>query len=61
MTLSIVIPAHNAADTLAATLDSLLAQTRGDWQAIIVDDGSTRHDAADRPERTSRATSASRC
>ena len=24
----------------AATLDSLLAQTRGDWQAIIVDDGS---------------------
>ena len=41
MTLSVVIPAHNAADTLAATLDSLLAQTRGDWQAIIVDDGST--------------------
>ena len=40
MTLSVVIPAHNAADTLAATLDSLLAQTRGDWQAIIVDDGS---------------------
>ena len=28
MTLSVVIPAHNAADTLAATLDSLLAQTR---------------------------------
>ena len=48
MTLSIVIPAHNAADTLAATLDSLLAQTRGDWQAIIVDDGSQRRDAADR-------------
>lgn len=43
MTLSVVIPAHDAADTLAATLDSLLAQTRGDWQAIIVDDGS--HDA----------------
>ena len=41
MTLSVVIPAHNAADTLGATLDSLLAQTRGDWQAIIVDDGST--------------------
>jgi len=40
MTLSVVIPAHDAADTLAATLDSLLAQTRGDWQAIIVDDGS---------------------
>ncbi len=41
MTLSVVIPAHNAADTLAETLDSLLAQTRGDWQAIVVDDGST--------------------
>jgi peptidoglycan/xylan/chitin deacetylase (PgdA/CDA1 family) len=41
MTLSVVIPAHNAAGTLATTLDSLLAQTRGDWQAVIVDDGST--------------------
>ena len=41
MTLSVVIPAHNAADTLAETLDSLLAQTRGDWTAIVVDDGST--------------------
>ena len=40
MTLSVVIPAHDVADTLAATLDSLLAQTRGDWQAIVVDDGS---------------------
>jgi peptidoglycan/xylan/chitin deacetylase (PgdA/CDA1 family) len=41
MTLSVVIPARNAADTLARTLDSLLAQTRADWQAIVVDDGST--------------------
>lgn len=41
MTLSVVIPAHNAAGTLAETLDSLLAQTRSDWRAIIVDDGST--------------------
>jgi peptidoglycan/xylan/chitin deacetylase (PgdA/CDA1 family) len=41
LTLSVVVPAYNAADTLAITLDSLLAQTRGDWQAIIVDDGST--------------------
>ena len=41
MTLSVVIPAHNAAETLAETLDSLLAQTRNDWRAIIVDDGST--------------------
>ena len=41
MTLSVVIPAHNAAETLAETLDCLLAQTRGDWEAVIVDDGST--------------------
>lgn len=41
MTLSVVIPAYNAAETLAEALDSLLAQTRGDWTAIVVDDGST--------------------
>ena len=40
MTLSVIIPAHDAAGTLAAALDCLLAQTRRDWQAIIVDDGS---------------------
>jgi peptidoglycan/xylan/chitin deacetylase (PgdA/CDA1 family) len=59
MTLSVVVPAHNAASTLAETLDSLLAQTRGDWHAIIVDDGSrdaTRRVAqsyADRDKRFS--------
>ena len=41
MTLSIVIPAHNAGDTIAEALDSLIAQTRGDWTAIVVDDGSS--------------------
>jgi peptidoglycan/xylan/chitin deacetylase (PgdA/CDA1 family) len=41
VTLGVVIPAHNAAETLAETLDSLLAQSRSDWQTIIVDDGST--------------------
>ena len=41
MTLCVVIPAYNAAETLAEALDSLLAQTRGDWTAIVVDDGST--------------------
>lgn len=40
MTLSVVIPARDAADTIADTIDSLRAQTRGDWEAIIVDDGS---------------------
>ena len=38
---SVIIPAYNAAGTLAETLESLLAQTHGGWEAIIVDDGST--------------------
>ena len=38
--LSFIIPAHDAAATIAATLDSLLLQTRGDWEAVVVDDGS---------------------
>ncbi len=37
---SIVIPAYNAATTLAATLKSLAAQSMKDWEAIVVDDGS---------------------
>ncbi len=41
MPVSIIIPAHNAADTLAETLSSLLAQTDQCWEAIVVDDGST--------------------
>jgi peptidoglycan/xylan/chitin deacetylase (PgdA/CDA1 family)/GT2 family glycosyltransferase/2-polyprenyl-3-methyl-5-hydroxy-6-metoxy-1,4-benzoquinol methylase len=44
--ISIVIPARNAAATLAETLDSVLAQSIGDWEAIIVDDGSTDATAA---------------
>src|SRR5258708_2224310 len=38
--LSFVIPAYNAGSTLARTLASLQGQTRPDWQAIVVDDGS---------------------
>jgi 2-polyprenyl-3-methyl-5-hydroxy-6-metoxy-1,4-benzoquinol methylase len=41
MNVSVIIPAHNAADTLAETLESLRAQTFTDWEAIVVDDGST--------------------
>lgn len=37
---SIIIPAFDAEDTLATTLDSVLAQTFSDWEAIVVDDGS---------------------
>ncbi|NND91267.1 MAG: glycosyltransferase, partial [Granulosicoccus sp.] len=38
---SVIIPAFNAADTLAVTLASLRAQCFTQWQAIVVDDGST--------------------
>ena len=38
---SFVIPARNAAGTLARTLDSLLAQGDRAWEALIVDDGSS--------------------
>jgi peptidoglycan/xylan/chitin deacetylase (PgdA/CDA1 family) len=38
---SVVVAAYNRHATLAETLDSLLAQTYRDWEAIVVDDGST--------------------
>ena len=38
---SVVVPAHDAEGTLGETLDSLLAQGFEDWEAIVVDDGST--------------------
>jgi glycosyltransferase involved in cell wall biosynthesis len=38
---SFIVPARNAAPTLAQTLHSLLAQGDGDWEALIVDDGSS--------------------
>jgi Glycosyl transferase family 2 len=38
---SIIIPAYNAADTLAETIEAILAQTYPHWEAIVVDDGST--------------------
>ena len=43
---SVIIPARNADKTLAETLDSLLAQSDPDWEAMIVDDGSTDDTAA---------------
>lgn len=40
MQFSVVIPVYNAAPYLEQCLDSLLAQTFADWEAICVDDGS---------------------
>lgn len=41
-----VVPAYNAAATLGNTLASVRAQTRGDWEAVVVDDGSRDETAA---------------
>ncbi|WP_210486296.1 glycosyltransferase family 2 protein [Rufibacter aurantiacus] len=38
---SIIIPNYNRASIINETLDSLIAQTYNNWEAIIVDDGST--------------------
>jgi glycosyltransferase involved in cell wall biosynthesis len=38
---TVVMAAHNTADTVAAAVRSVLAQTRGDFELIVVDDGST--------------------
>ncbi|NMF96729.1 glycosyltransferase [Aromatoleum toluolicum] len=39
-TVSIVMPCFNAASHLQMSVGSVLAQTSGDWELIIVDDGS---------------------
>lgn len=38
---TIIVPTYNQAHFLGAALDSLLAQTDTDWEAIVVNDGST--------------------
>lgn len=41
MLVSIVIPAFNSVSTIGETLDSVISQTFDNWEAIVVDDGST--------------------
>ena len=46
MRFSIIIPVYNVEPYLRQCLDSVLAQTFGDWEAICVNDGSTDGSAA---------------
>jgi glycosyltransferase involved in cell wall biosynthesis len=45
-TFTIVTPAYNAAATIEAAIRSVLGQTRGDFELIVIDDGSTDDTAA---------------
>jgi teichuronic acid biosynthesis glycosyltransferase TuaG len=38
---SVIIPAHNAAPFIEATLNSVRAQTYTDWEVVVADDGSS--------------------
>lgn len=38
---SVMMPAYNVQDFLPAALDSLIAQSYRNWEAVVVDDGST--------------------
>jgi glycosyltransferase involved in cell wall biosynthesis len=38
---SVIIPAYNEADLVGSAIESVLRQSRSDWEAIVVDDGST--------------------
>ncbi|MCX6150790.1 MAG: trifunctional glycosyltransferase/class I SAM-dependent methyltransferase/polysaccharide deacetylase [Ignavibacteriales bacterium] len=41
MKVSIIIPAFNSAETISDTIKSVQAQTHKDWEAIVINDGST--------------------
>jgi glycosyltransferase involved in cell wall biosynthesis len=38
---SVIIPAYNEAGLVGSAIESVLRQSRPDWEAIVVDDGST--------------------
>jgi glycosyltransferase involved in cell wall biosynthesis len=39
-TFTVLIPSYNSAKVIAATIESLIAQTFTDWNCVVVDDGS---------------------
>ena len=41
LSVSIIMPAYNASDFIREAVDSILAQTFGDFELIILNDGST--------------------
>jgi glycosyltransferase involved in cell wall biosynthesis len=45
VSVTLCIPSFNRANLVSETLDSVLAQTRTDWEAIVVEDGSTDNSA----------------
>lgn len=45
---SVIIPAYRAAESIAATLDSVLAQTFKDYEIIVVNDGSPDSEELDK-------------
>ena len=44
--ISVVVPIYNVETYLPRALDSILSQTHKDWEAILVDDGSTDESGA---------------
>lgn len=40
---SILVPAHNTEKYIGSAIESVLAQTFGDWELIVYDDASTDH------------------
>src|SRR5438477_12446712 len=47
---AVVMPAYNTGTIIGSAIESVLAQTRGDFELIVVDDGST-DDTSVRVER----------